>query len=216
MNRGIRVSIAWLVGLPFGGFVMAAPETSIVSQSWQLDFEFHDPQRIEVQVPGSGCPTTFWYLLYAVTNATDSEVEFYPSFRLVTDTLEVVAAGDGVLPQVYDAIAKRHAAEYPFFVVPHKVGGRLLQGRENTRTSAAVFRVFDENASRFTVFAAGLSGEMDRVANPAFDSSKGETEANPSFFLFRRTLAIKYDLPGDPVTRSQATPRRRSREWVMR
>lgn len=208
--------MVWFVALACRDTVLAAPQTSVIPQSWQLEFEFDDPQRIEVQLPGAGRPTTFWYVLYTVTNSTDSEVDFYPSFRLVTDTLHVVAAGDDVMPQVYDAIAERHASEYPFFVAPYKVGGRLLQGRENSRTSAAVFRTFDKNASRFTVYVAGLSGEMDRVPNPAFDSSTGETERNPAFFLFRRTLAVYYDLPGDALTRSQATPRRRSREWVMR
>jgi len=195
---------------------MGAPKAALVSRSWQLEFEFHDPQRIEVDLPGVAEPSYFWYVLYTVTNSTRHGVDFYPTFRLVTDGLEVVPAGDGVLPQVFDAIASRHRAEYPFLVSPTKVGGRLLQGRENAKSSVAVFRPFDAEASSFTLYVAGLAGEMERIANPAFDASQAESAQNPSSFLFRRTLAVTYDLPGDPVTRQETSPRRRNREWVMR
>ena len=184
--------------------------------AWQLQFEFHDPQRIQVTLPGNSRPTTYWYVLYQVTNKTNREVDFYPSFRLVTDTLQVVTAGETIPPSVYDAIARRHRREYSFLVPATKAAGRLLQGEENARASAAVFHTFDGNASSFTLYVAGLSGEIERIANPAFDAKKKESPENPMSFLFRRTLALRYDIPGDPVTRSGAVPQRRSREWVMR
>ena len=193
-----------------------APKTGTVTSSWQLDLEFHDPQRITLTLPGDNEPTTFWYMLYRVTNNTRQEVQFYPLFRLVTDTLKVVEGGDMISPTVYDAIARRHEKEYPFFTPPWKVTGPLLQGRENARTSAAVFRQFDREASAFTVYASGLSGEMQRIRNPGFVKNQAESEENPRVFLFRRTLAVKYDLPSDPDTQALAVPIRRSRHWVMR
>ena len=204
------------IGLLGGPGAYGAPEAGVVSTSWQLDFEFHDPQRISLTLPGDDRATTFWYLLYQVTNDTRREVEFYPSFRLVTDTLQVVDGGDMISPRVYDAVAARHRGEYPFFVSPLKAMGPLLQGRENARTSAAVFRTFDAESSSFTVYVSGLSGEIERIGNPAFNTDQEESPQNPRFFLFRRTLGISYDLPGDARTRARAVPIRRSRQWVMR
>ena len=210
------VMMVCALGLGMASADSGAPKTDLVTSSWQLDLEFHDPQRITLVLPGDDQATTFWYLLYRVTNNTRREVQFYPSFRLLTDTLMVVEGGDMISPTVYDAIALRHGKEYPFFVPPWKVTGPLLQGRENARTSAVVFRQFDREASAFTIYISGLSGEVRRVRNPGFLTNEAESEQNPRVFLFRRTLAIRYDLPGDPGTQALAVPIRRSREWVMR
>ena len=216
MKWGISTSAALVFLSLLSVSAAAAPQAQLVSMAWQLDFEFHDPQRIQVVLPGENRPTTYWYVLYEVTNKPNREVDFYPPFRLVTDTLQVVTAGEMIPPRVNDAVARRHQREYPFFVPATEAVGRLLQGEENARASAAVFRTFDRNASSFTLYVAGLSGEIERIANPAFDTKKEESPENPLSFLFRRTLGIKYDIPGDPVTRSGAVPQRRSREWVMR
>jgi hypothetical protein len=194
----------------------ALADASPGARSWQLDVKFHDPQRISLRLPGDSHPTTFWYMLYKVTNNTGQDRQFFPSFRLLTGTLKVVEGGADVHPLVYDAIAARHNDEFPFLAPPGKVAGLLLQGNANARASAAVFREFDPDADEFTVFAAGFSGEIQRLANPAFDAGKGESEDNPRFFILRRTLAIRYELPGDATTRSRATPIRRTRDWVMR
>jgi len=200
----------------YGPPATAAPKADIATTAWQLDLEFHDPQRITLRLPGDEHATTFWYVLYQVTNRTGKDVQFYPSFRIVTDTLQVVEGGANVSPTAYDAIKARHFQEFPFFAPPAKVTGLLLQGVENSRSSAAVFRTFEEAASSFTLYISGLSGESARQRNPAFDPKREESEDNPRAFFMRRTLAVVYDLPGDPQTRSAATPMRRSREWVMR
>ena len=51
-----------------------------------------------------------------------------PSAQLVTETLDVVTAGDHVHPALYKRIAALHKKEYPFFARPTKVSGLLLQG----------------------------------------------------------------------------------------
>jgi hypothetical protein len=138
----------------------------------------------------------------------------------VTDTLGVVAGGDDISPSVYDAIAARHVKEFPFFALPSKITGPLLQGEENARSSVVVFRTFDDHASRFTIYIGGLSGDIVRVKNPQTSSPPGDKKSGKSTtasaLLLRRSLAIVYDLPGDPVTRQIAKPVRVSREWVMR
>jgi hypothetical protein len=198
------------------GLASAAPKAGAATKSWQLDVRFHDPQRITLQLPGDSQGTTFWYLLYEVTNNTGRDVPFYPSFRLVTDTLKVVEGGAEIPPRVYDAIAARHKRELPFLAPPTRVTGRLLQGEVNARASVAVFRTFDPEATGFSIFAAGFSGDIERVANPSFDPSQEESDQNARFFVLRRTLEITYDLPGAPEARAQATPVRRTRDWVLR
>ncbi len=194
----------------------AAPSGRRGATAWQLDVRFHDPQRLVLRLPGDREETAFWYLLYEVTNNTGRDRQFYPSVRLVTDTLKVVEAGADINPLVYDVIAARHKREFPFFAPPAKVTGLSLQGKENARATVAVFRDFDREASSFTIYASGFSGEIDRVANPAFDVAREESDDNPRFFTLRRTLVITYDFPGDPDTRERATPIRRARDWVMR
>lgn len=206
----------WGLIAGFGGSVRAAPEAELVSLSWQLDFTFADPQRITVTVPGSEAPVTYWYLLFRVSNHTGQDVEFFPSFDLVTDSLEVVHGGDNIPPSVYGLIAARHRKDYPFFAPPHEITGKLLQGEENARASAAVFRDFDAEADSFTIYVAGLAGELARVRSPmAAGASKTDGSAVEATVL-RRSLALAYDLPGDPQTREHTRVVRRTRNWVLR
>lgn len=194
--------------------VEGAPQAGLVSPSWELDVEFFDPQRISVSTPTG--TQTYWYVLYRVINRTGKDVRFFPSARIVTNTLRVVDAGDGVHPSAYDAIAARHRGDFPFFAPPVKVTGLILQGAANARESAAVFQQFDPEASSFKVYLGGLAGEKVRVNNTAFDPALPESEENPRSFLAQRTLEISYDLPGDRNTRAVAKPIRRDRQWVMR
>ncbi len=198
------------------GLADGAPKPSAAPRAWQLDFEFHDPGRIEVTLPGHNQPTVYWYLLYSVVNETGRDIEFYPTFDLVTDDLEVIEGGSGVHPAVYAAIGERYAKLYPFFVHPRQAGGTLQQGEDHKRTSAIALPDFDPHASRFTVFVGGLSGEMTRVPNPTFDPEQPESDNNPRVFVLRKTLAVTYELPGDAESRNLAIPSRVQREWVMR
>ena len=208
------VGVLW--GSLWAASVGAAPHAPAHGTEWRLDVQFRDPQRITLQLPGDAVPVTYWYVVYQVTNDTGQDRQFYPSFELVTDTLQVVEGGANVAPAVYDAVMARHRSEFSFIAPPMRVTGPLLQGEANARASVAVFRNFDASASRFVVFASGFSGKIERVANPKFNIKERESETNRRDFLLRQTLAIEYDLPGDPTTRHRAVPVRRHREWVMR
>jgi hypothetical protein len=213
IRRYVLSATVLFVGL-CGAIGLAAPQAGLISPSWELDIEFFDPQRITVSTATGN--QTYWYVLYRVINRTGKDVRFFPSFRIVTDTLKVVDAGDAVHPGAYDAIAALHRKDFQFFAPPAKITGLLLQGAANARESAAVFQTFDPQASSFTVYMGGLAGEKVRVNNPAFDPNQEECADNPRSFLVQRTLAVMYDLPGDPNTRAVARPVRRNREWVMR
>ncbi len=215
MRAGVReilvLAVLAGVGLPAAE---ARPEPA--ADSWQLDIDYHDPQRITVRLPGEETERTYWYVLYTVTNKTDREVPFYPTFDIVTDKLEVIEGGDNINPIVYDAIKARHKKAYPFFVYPSEMLGPLLLGKDHARTSAIAFVPPDLDVNRFTLHIAGLSGEIEKVRNRAFDPSEEESPDNPRHFLLRRTLAVTYVIPGDVITRPKATPKRVEEEWVMR
>lgn len=208
------ISLSCLCALPAPS--LGSPRAGLASTQWQLELRFQDPQRITVRLPGETTDASYWYLVYEVVNNTGRDIQFYPSFKIVTNTLKVVDSGVEVSPSVVDWIVERHRTDFPFFTSPNKVSGLLLQGEENARASVAVFRPVDPEASSFTLYASGLSGESTRIPNPAYDPSKADSLDNAPYFVLRRTLAVTYDLPGDPKTRAFATPIRRSREWVMR
>jgi hypothetical protein len=215
--RNRLAQLVCLAGLLVGAATTwAAPEASKIARRWQLDIDFHDLQRISVTLPGDKSPTAFWYVLYTVTNNTGEDIDFYPTFDLVTSTLQVIPAGEAVSPSVYDVLKERYSRLHPFFRDPIRVHGMLLQGEDNARTSVAVFKDFDSKADSLTVYIAGLSGEHAKAANPVFDPQKPESDENPRFFPLRKTLAISYDVPGDEVSRAASTPIRRLREWIMR
>lgn len=213
-----RVTTLALLTIASSGVVRlaAAPTPEIAPRHWELDFDFEDLRRIDVVLPGDRRSTTFWYMLYTVTNNSGEDVDFYPSFELVTNSMQVVVGGDHISPTVYDSIAALHRKLYPFFRDPTQVTGKLLQGPDNARTSAVVFRDFGPDASTFAVYVGGLSGEIVSVPNPVYDPDEEESADNPRFFALRKTLAIKYDLPGDLRTRRDAPPMRRKIDWVMR
>ncbi len=216
MNRGLWITgVVCLLAAPLGGQVVPRPASADMGR-WELDFTFHDPQRIRLTLPGDDFATTFWYLLFRVENGTGRDIQFFPQAELVTHSLEVVSGGDRISPSVYDAIRARHRATEPFLQEPRRVTGTLLQGPDNARHSMVVFRQFNLEDNEFTLYFSGLSGEIRQVQNPAFDSSVAVSEDNPRLFTLRKTLAIKYRLPGDPTTRGLAEPIRVSREWVMR
>jgi len=193
-----------------------APTPAVAPVSWELKFRFQDPQRLSVVVPGHAEPVVYWYMVYSVENPTDAEVEFYPRFDIVTDTLKVVRSEVGVSPEAFRAVFAR--VGNPLLVAPERAVGRLLRGEDRRRHSVAIWPDFDPAAKAFTVYVAGLSGETARWRNPAFDPAGPENEVNPRYFVLRKTLAIPYRFPGSQSLRSRSVPERVTdrQEWIMR
>ena len=206
-----------LLGLAVDGADSTGALTpGLIPRSWELDFTFHDPQRITVHHAGQTEAATYWYVLYSVTNRTDRDVAFHPTFELVTDSMQKSIGGEEISTTVFEAIRLRHHRDYPFLIQPSRVSGKLLQGEDNAISSVAIFRQFDPESNRFAVYVSGVSGEVTRVSNPSFDPGQPESEVNPPFFFLRKTLAIRYVLPGDVKSRRVTKPTRVGRDWVMR
>lgn len=210
-----RISLC-VITAGLGQMLGAAPQPSTAPNSWELTFRYEDPKRIPVMLPGKGKPVVYWYMVYKVQNDTEQEVDFYPSFELVTDTLQVVPSQIRVSPEAYQAIARQAGNE--LLVPPEKASGRLLRGEDQARYSVAIWPDFDPEARSFRVYVSGLSGEVTRLINPSFDPEKPVSERNQPYFLLRKTLEIPYKLPGSPVTRDAVRPRRvpDGQNWIMR
>lgn len=205
---------------------LATPEPKPVPTSWELTIQPSQPMRI--QMDGK----LYWYFVYTVTNSTGQDVDFHPEIVRVSeiDTNDVKPqAGSatapriiaepailGISPRLYKAIAERHAKTQPFMVSPIKAIDRLLQGKDNARTSIAVFPELDPRAQKFTIYFGGLSGEHESKPNPEFDPKKPVSDVNPRFFVIRKTLSMPFTMPGDGGTRANATPAPGPVTWVMR
>ncbi len=202
------------------------------ADAWQLDFEFAPPQRLEITLPGHSQPRRYWYMLYKVINNSGRDRLFLPAFELVyqrSDGMGRIQADMGINPAVFAAIKKQHQRAYRFLKEPVLAMGRLLQGRDNAKTTVAIWPAFDEQADRFSIYVAGLSGQTRLVANPNYNRSQPELQeqalpdgtkismtVNPRFFTLRKVLKIDYELPGDPVSRRSIRPVEAKRTWVMR
>lgn len=195
---------------------ITAVEPAIAPTSWQLRFRFQDPKRISVLVPGKSEPVLYWYVLYTVENPGKSEVQFFPQFELVTDTLKVVSSEVKVSPEAFKAIQQR--VNNPLMLAPERIVGVLQRGTDRKKHGVAIFRDFDPKARSFTVYVSGLSGEMKRVKNPGFDKEAKESPENSRYMVLRKTLAIPYKFAGSETTRSRSVPERVADglDWVMR
>lgn len=229
-SRLLAVLVLGLLVLPrFCQPAGAAPAPSISPQTWQVEFQFEDPQRLVIQLPGEAKPRVYWYMLYNVVNNSNKDIEFLPRFEIVTSDLKVIPADPAADPAVFATIKKLHTKDRPFLLDPLEVTGKFLQGADNAKDSVAIWRDFSGQTRKFTLFVSGLSGDNVVIPNPTFDPTKPETETrtardgqkvkmtvNPRRFTLYKTLSIDYTLPGDNEARKTSLPVRGEVEWVMR
>ncbi len=230
MSLALAPITLWLVlAAPGGTDVGTGPQPSARPVSWELELKFLDPRRIEVQLPGADRPEVYWYLVYTVTNPGRRAERFFPMFQIVTEDLQVFDTDLGISPLVFEAIRERHRITHKYLVEPTKVIGALLSGDDNARESVAIWRNIDLTLNSFSVYVAGLSGETQFLPNPGYDPGRPETEkvtgpdgrsrevlANPQQFTLRKTLEIRYTLPGSPAARPDVMPERGVARWIMR
>ena len=208
-----RLFYGTILAAILAGLCVAAPEPAVVQKpgQWTVQVRYEHPQQL-VLPWGENGPSRFWYTILTITNRTGQDVEFYPRCELMTDTFQILPAGTGVPPMVFDRIKQRHAAAYPFLEPLEGVGNRLLQGEDNAKDIAVIWRDFDPQATGFTVFITGLSNETAAVKHPVARDDLGL----PVFVFLRKTLAVDYKLRGDSALRSSVEVAYEDQNWVMR
>ena len=243
MYRLTLATIAIFVGVASVARIAAdEPKPAPAPVSCELQVKLSQPMRITVNTARG--VKAYWYLLYTVTNNTGREVPFMPEIVRVNEIESELPAEEaeaqpdkaarvtvdssivGLSSSVFAAIQRQHAKTHPFLIKPVDAIGTLLQGRDNARSSVAVFKDLDLRVSKFTVYFGGLSGETVRRRNPTYDASKvvrtgvsaveSPTIEAKKYFVLRKTLAVPYTLPGDVNTRRRAEPVLGRMSWIMR
>lgn len=192
----------------------AFPEPDVVQgkNEWTLDVAFDHPQQIAVKVPGSAKPQNFWYIILTLTNQGRSDVPFYPSCDLATDTFKVVAAGTKTQQLVFAKVKERHEGKYPFLELIDFADNKILQGQDNAIDIAIIWKDFDKDAKTVDLFIAGLSNETVALDHP----TKTDKNENPEKIYLRKTLDLKYAIGGDKKLRATAGMLFKEKSWVMR
>jgi len=208
-----RILTVWVVT---SCVCLAAPKPAIVPgpRDWTIDVTFEHPRQILLQ-PGPGGqnqPGRFWYTILTLTNNVKHDVDFYPMCDLMTDTFQVIPAGKGTLPVVFQQIKNHHRSEYPFLEPLEKLGSKILQGEDNARDVAIIWPDFDTKARGIKLFITGLSNETAVVDHPVARDETGK----PIKVYLRKTLELSYTLGGDPAFRSDAGLVYEGKRWVMR
>jgi len=195
------------------GLCLAAPKPALVQRPghWTMDVRYEHPQQL-VLPWGPGGEQRFWYMIVTVTNRTGMDAEFYPKCDLMTDTFQVVPAGRGVPPMVFEMIKQRHASRYPFLESLHSVPNRILEGEDNARDIVIIWQDFDPQATNFSVYMSGLSNETAVIAHPVTTDTNG----NHTPVYLRKTLELGYTLRGDPAFRGTLELIFGGQGWVMR
>ena len=192
----------------------AAPKPAAVPKPscWTVDVKFEHPQMIMFKAAGDNQPKRFWYVIMTLTNKTTSDVEFYPTCELMTDTLQIIPAGKSVPTAVFEQIKERHQSRYQFLEYFETTSRKILQGQDNAKDIAIVWPDFDPEAKSIKLFIAGLSNETISVDHPTAKDKSGK----PVKVFLRKTLELNYAVKGDAALRTNDSLSYEAQCWIMR
>lgn len=191
-----------------GGFAPAlAPEPDPVTRRWQLEVEPGPLRMARVDVPGVG-PRLYYFFTYKVTNTTNTDLLFAPSFYMANNDGDLIRSGRDVPTSVTRELLSRLGN--PLLVDQIGILGTLLQGEENAKEGLVVWPAVDLDASEISIFGAGFSGETKFVEKR--DSATGKTAR----ITVRKTLMLRYEMAGDASARIGEEFTHAERRWVMR
>ncbi|MCK5113376.1 MAG: hypothetical protein KAR11_01285 [Phycisphaerae bacterium] len=216
----LLVMITVALGVMFSTPGITAPTPSVATANWQINIDYQSPEPLLLKIPGEAKPQLFWYFRYTVTNRTGKERSFHPNIVLFTNTGEIIQAGDGVSPIVFEKI--RSIANNPLLLDQWSIGGKLLQGQDNAKDGVAIFRDFDPKATSFDIFVGGLSGETTSIKLPApikvtesGPDGKERTITKTKVFL-TKTLRLNYIAASEAAQRQRSKVQLVEKDWIMR
>lgn len=203
IQSGLGALIAVAVMALWLSPAQAYPEPAAAPRAWQLEFTYGKPQPIAVD-DLQGQTHWYWYLPYKVVNKTDQQRLFLPDVAIATDEGDIIPAGSAVPPRVFEAIRQRQGN--PLLQTPVEIIGQLLPGEDQARESVIIWPEFTHDVGQITLFVQGLSGETAQVLNPLTQEP----------VLLRKTLMLRYGLPGKPPTPQLQEVLPIDTTWVMR
>ncbi len=175
-----------------GSVSVAYPKATDHADRWQLTFEttglrfFRDSQTAQ----------GYWVMVYEVTNETESDQRWVPSFTLITDQGEVLDAGSDVPRRIQISILESFGDV--LLEMQSEVSSALLQGEENASRGLIVWKAGHEDVRALQVFVSGVSGDIAKVTHPL----TGEE------VLLHRDLQLSWIVPGTVVGDLRPLPRR--------
>ena len=202
-----------LVSLVAASLCVAFPKPAVVQDlsEWTLDVRFDQPRQITIDLPGAP-DQRFWYTIITLTNNTGLDTAFYPECDLVTDTYEVIPSGKSTRKAVFDVIKLQQQGKYPFLESLDFVDSKILQGSDNAKDIAIIWKDFDRKAKNISMFLSGLSNETVVIDHPVKVDSNGK----PEKVHLRKALELNYAIGGDETLRAGAKLTFKSKSWVMR
>jgi hypothetical protein len=193
----------------------AYPTPHLYALSWELKFEHTKPQRLVVD------GKAYWYLTYMVTNKTDRDQQWLPTFEMLTDKGNVVEGNGKDIPSnVFETIKTR---EKKTLLEPaDKIAGTIRVGEAEAREGAAIWAEPDPRMGRFSIFVQGLSGEVrqfKKVDGALVELKQGADYKGvkpDDLVILRKTLQLNYWIKGDEVYPGEDEVNQTAEVWVMR
>lgn len=193
----------WITGATPARAADPFPKPSVYPKSWELKFEHGKPTRVVVQDPASNAPKAYWYMTYTVTNDTDKEQLFLPTFDLAIEDGRIIHNDFKIPRVVFDAVQKREGLR--FLEPAAKIAGELRIGPDQAKDGVAIWPEPALEMGRFSIFVTGLSGEAATVKGP-----------DGKDVILRKTLQLNYLIRGDDVYPGEDEVNENASEWVMR
>ncbi len=165
--------------------------------TWELDFSSKPPRVMELAEDGGLAEYT--YVVYEVTNKTEEDISFHPTFEIETELSEK-AYRSGVYPKIYELLRTRLGEELLSF---SKIIGVISPGK--TKKGVAVFKGVDAGADELSVYVTGLNGDLKRTTN-----AEGEVEVQ------YRAYKLIYKRPGDEFVASLDPVILKGTDWIWR
>lgn len=183
------------------------PEPDPVPRRWQMDLEPGPLRFATVDVPGHP-QRTYFYMTYKVTNTSGNDLLLAPAFDLANERGVVVRSGRDVPYEVTKEILAR--LDNPFLEDQISILGILQQGPENAREGLVVWPALDVKGEEVAVYASGFSGESRTIESP--DPRTGEMKR----YNLRKTLMLRYRVPGEIYERGSEPFELVERRWILR
>lgn len=187
------------------------PKPSVYPKSWELKFQHGVPKRIVVEIPGTSLPVAYWYMTYTVTNNSDKEQMWLPSFDMLLKDGRVIRSDIGIPAKVFTAIKARE--KKPLLEPYPQVQGELRIGEDQARDGVAIWPEPTTELGQFSIFVGGLSGEAVMPKDANGQPLKG---ADGKPIILRKTLQLNFLIRGDDVFPGQDEVNQQPEDWVMR
>jgi hypothetical protein len=219
--RPLVLAFSTFVLLLAGSTARAAadfPKPSPYPTAWELKFTHGVPKRIVVDVPTSPVPLAYWYVTYTVTNNTDKEQQWLPSFELLTENGQIVRANVNIPKKVFDTIKLNEHSKYLEPITT--ITGTIRLGEAESRDGVAIWPEPMPRMGRFSIFVSGLSGEAVTLKNinGKFEKVENaeEMKNTKDLIILRKTLQLNFFIRGDEVYPGEDEVNTEPEQWIMR